>query len=104
VQNALERSLLLDFVLEQPGGIDYQIAENGKNLSGGQRQRVAIARALIRNKKVLLIDEGTSGLDIETQNAIENKILEDPELTVIMITHHLTEENQKNLDEVITIA
>lgn len=104
VQNALERSLLLDFALEQPGGVDYQIAENGKNLSGGQRQRVAIARALIRNKKVLLIDEGTSGLDIETQNAIENKILEDPELTVIMITHHLTEENQKNLDEVITIA
>ena len=104
VQDALERSLLLDFALEQPGGVDYQIAENGKNLSGGQRQRVAIARALIRNKKVLLIDEGTSGLDIETQNAIENKILQDPELTVIMITHHLTEENQKNLDEVITIS
>lgn len=103
LNDALVKSVLLDFTLEQPGGIDYQITENGKNLSGGQKQRIAIARALIRNKKLLFIDEGISGLDFETRNAIENKVLEDPKLTVIMVTHQLTEETKKNLDEVISL-
>ncbi|WP_029450712.1 ATP-binding cassette domain-containing protein [Clostridium algidicarnis] len=103
LNDVLVKSVLLDFTLGQPGGIDYQITENGKNLSGGQKQRIAIARALIRNKKLLFIDEGTSGLDFETRNAIENKVLEDPKLTVIMITHQLTEETKKNLDEVISL-
>ncbi|WMM27010.1 ABC transporter ATP-binding protein [Tissierella sp. MB52-C2] len=104
VQSALAKSVLLDFTLEQPNGKDYQLTENGKNLSGGQKQRIAIARAFIRNKKILFIDEGTSGLDSETRNAIENQILEDPKLTVIMVSHHLTEDIRKKLNGVVTIS
>ena len=59
---------------------------------GGQKQRVAIARALIQQMPILMLDEGTSALDLETAYDIEKTLLEIEELTVITITHKLSEE------------
>lgn len=63
------------------------IDENGANLSGGQRQRVAIARALYSNPDVLLMDEATSGLDLQTEVTIFSQLME-MNLTVIAVSHN----------------
>lgn len=104
MESVLKKTELYDFANQLPDKYNYIIKENGKNLSGGQKQRIAIARALIRKKKVLFIDEGTSSLDKQTANSIENNILNDQELTVLMISHHLSEEMKKKLDKVIQIG
>ena len=54
-----------------PEGLLYQVGENEANLSGGQKQRIAVARALIRNKPILILDEGTSAVDMQTAYDIE---------------------------------
>ena len=71
---------------------DTSVGENGKNLSGGQKQRIAVARALIHDRKILLVDEGTSALDQENALIIELALLNCPELTLIMIINNLKEE------------
>ena len=69
-------------------------------LSGGQKQRIAIARALIYNRSILLIDEGTSALDEKNAERIEKCLLENPRLTLILVSHHLTEARKRQFDEV----
>ncbi|WP_330949640.1 ABC transporter ATP-binding protein [Virgibacillus sp. MG-45] len=69
--------------------LDSILEENGRNLSGGQKQRIALARSFIQDKKVLLIDEGTSALDKKSAEFIEEMLRNDPSLTVIMVTHRL---------------
>lgn len=93
---------LLDLnILLEENGLDLILKENGKNLSGGQKQRIALARALIRNKKLLLLDEVTSSLDKENASLIENIVLNDKDLTVILISHNITEENKSKFDDII---
>lgn len=67
--------------------LDYSVGDDGRLLSGGQKQRITLARGLIRNKKIILIDEGTSAIDKQTALEIERRILEKDDVTVIMITH-----------------
>lgn len=90
------RKANIDFVQD----LDSPLEENGRNLSGGQKQRIALARSFIQDKKVLLIDEGTSALDKLSAELIENMLRQDPSLTVIMVTHRLTEENHQLFDQV----
>ncbi|WP_203180710.1 ATP-binding cassette domain-containing protein [Streptococcus mitis] len=96
-------------VLEQVGLIindcsdlflDYYVGDDGRLLSGGQKQRIALARGLIRDKKIVLIDEGTSAVDKKTSLEIERKILEQNDLTVIMITHTPHPELAHYFDEI----
>lgn len=82
-------------------GLDLILEENGKNLSGGQKQRIALARALIRNKPILLLDEVTSSLDKENASLIENMVLANKDLTIILISHNLSEENKERFDQII---
>ena len=75
-----------------------------KNLSVGQQERLSVARELMGTKPILVMDESTASVDKKTALAVEKNILENPDLTVIMITHHLYDETQNYLDEVIHLG
>lgn len=83
---------------------DYVLQENGKNLSGGQKQRIALARSIIETDKIVLLDESTANLDKSTALLLENSFLNEEDSTVIMVTHHLFEENKQKFDQVICLA
>lgn len=103
IWKALQDSALEKDLLSMPDGLDTIVGENGGNLSGGQKQRVAIARALIHNRSVLLVDEGTSALDGENAERIENHLLSRPDLTLILVSHHLSPEQKKRFSQVFTL-
>lgn len=86
IDSALQLSGMTEFIRGLPNGINTQILENGKNISGGQAQRIAIARAIIRNKSVILVDEGTTGLDSAMSEEIMNTIL-GLDAIVVVISH-----------------
>ena len=91
MQKALQDSALAGDLAHMPLGLDTPVGEEGSALSGGQQQRVAIARALIHDRSILLVDEGTSALDQRNADIVEKSLLANPELTLILVSHHLTE-------------
>jgi ATP-binding cassette subfamily B protein len=62
------------FIMELPNGYDTHIEHRGINLSGGQRQRIAIARALLTHPKILILDDSTSSVDVETEGKIQTSL------------------------------
>lgn len=103
MEKALARSALLQDMSYFEKGLDTAVGENGKYLSGGQKQRIAIARALIHKRSILIVDEGTSALDQGNAEAIEDALLEDPDLTLILVTHHLREEKKQYYTDIYHI-
>lgn len=99
----IQEAALEDIIEKLPNGLDTDIGEAGRLLSGGQRQRIALARGLIRGKRIILIDEGTSSLDASSALRIEENLVNNPKLTVIMITHQLRDKIEKKLDGVLTL-
>jgi ATP-binding cassette subfamily C protein len=88
VKGALRMAGILDFVMKMPQGLESTVGERGGKLSGGQRQRIAIARALVHKPALLILDEATSGLDIETEaNIVETLCKLKGELTILAISH-----------------
>jgi ATP-binding cassette, subfamily B, bacterial len=67
---ALTRAGLIEFVEAQDSGLDTPVGENGRNLSGGQRQRLSLALLFLQNPQLIIIDEGTSAVDSETERHI----------------------------------
>lgn len=100
MEKALRDSALAGDLASMPDGLDTLVGEEGSNLSGGQKQRVAIARALIHECDILLVDEGTSALDQKNADIVEKSLLANPELTLILISHHLSPERKAQFDDV----
>jgi ABC-type multidrug transport system fused ATPase/permease subunit len=98
---ALSLSGVDKFLSQTECGINSLVGEDGANLSGGQRQRIAVARALIEKKPILILDEGTNAVDIQTAYDIEHALLEVDDLTMITITHNLRPELLRRYDAVL---
>lgn len=79
------------FIIQLPDGYDTKLDENGGNLSGGERQRIAIARAVLNNPKLLILDEATAALDIDTESAIQQALQRITRgRTTVVIAHRLS--------------
>ncbi|MCR8645656.1 ABC transporter ATP-binding protein/permease [Paenibacillus sp. N1-5-1-14] len=94
--------LIHDFFVSLPEGYDTVIGERGVTLSGGQRQRLALARAVLRNTEVLILDEATSSLDMETERQVQANLdrLREGRMTII-IAHRLS--TIQNADHIVVL-
>jgi ABC-type multidrug transport system fused ATPase/permease subunit len=91
INRAIEQSGLQDYIENSPLGLNMVVGERGAKLSGGQRQRLGIARALVTSPKLLILDEATSSLDGQSENAISTAIRSlKGSVTLIMIAHRLS--------------
>jgi len=91
-----------EFIMEMPEGYDTVIGERGLKLSGGQKQRLSIARAVLRNTPILILDEATAAVDVETEAKIQQAIQELTEnRTIIVVAHRLS--TVKKADTILVI-
>lgn len=89
VRSCLECAQVWDDIVEMPEGIDTMIGERGTCISGGQRQRIALARALYKDFELLIMDEATAALDMETEKAVIDSIKQvKMNKTLLIVTHH----------------
>lgn len=91
ILEASKDSCSLDFIKEMPKGYETEVGERGLGLSGGQKQRLSIARALVRNSPILILDDATSALDMETEfNVLKNLSKREHRATTFIIAHRIS--------------
>jgi len=85
---AAKKAYAHDFISTFPEKYDTIVGQNGQRLSGGQRQRIALARAILRNTEILILDEATSQIDVDSERLIHDTLSTlGRDRTMIMITH-----------------
>ena len=90
------------FINQFPDGLNSKIGEKNNKISGGQAQRIGIARALAKKPSILILDEATNALDLDTEKEIMNGIKKlKNELTIILISHD--DNTLKVCDEIIDL-
>ena len=97
IMEAMENAKLNDFVISLPKGLDTYIGDGGAFLSGGQKQRLGVARALLTKPKLLVLDEATNAMDLDTETEfflILQKLQK--EVTILMIAHGTSAASNSN--------
>ena len=102
IENALKTANLYDFVETLPKGLNTKVGEDGNLLSGGQKQRLALARTILGNRDMIIFDEATSNIDMESEEKIWRSIYKlSKEKTILVISHRLA--NVKNADKIYVL-
>ncbi|MGL4773866.1 MAG: ABC transporter ATP-binding protein, partial [Clostridium sp.] len=102
ILEALEKARLKEFVDSLPLGVLTDVGQAGSALSGGQKQRLALARVILSNREMIIFDEATSNIDVESEESIWEAIYElSKEKTVLVISHRLA--NVKNAKEIYVL-
>ncbi|MFD2043949.1 ABC transporter ATP-binding protein [Ornithinibacillus salinisoli] len=100
--DAAKRAQAHDFIMEMPKGYDTLLGERGMGLSGGQKQRIAIARAICINPSILVLDDATSAVDMETEFKIQKALKEVMKgRTSFIIAHRIS--SLKHADEILVL-
>ena len=91
-----------DFIQDLPEGYDTIVGERGVGLSGGQRQRIALARAILKDPSILILDDTTSSLDMETENRIQQTLKSiQKNKTCFIIAHRIS--SVKDADQILVM-
>jgi subfamily B ATP-binding cassette protein MsbA len=91
ISEAARRAQAEDFILRLPQGFDTPLGDRGMRLSGGQRQRIALARAILRRPDILILDEATNALDVQSERLISDALAEfGAGRTIVAIAHRLS--------------
>ena len=101
VKNAIKSAHAKEFVEKITDSYDAVIGERGIGLSGGQKQRLSIARALAKKADLLILDDSTSALDMETEAAIQEELRKKRDMSKIIIGHRIS--SVKDADEIIVL-
>ena len=102
VIDAAKRAQAHEFILEMPEGYDTLLGERGMGLSGGQKQRIAIARAILIDPAILVLDDATSAVDMETEFQIQKALQEVMKgRTTFIIAHRIS--SLKHADEILVL-
>lgn len=101
IKSALAVSHSAEFVDKLNEGSDTIIGERGVGLSGGQKQRLSIARALAKDSRILILDDSTSALDMETEYEIQQELADKKDMSKIIIAHRIS--SVRNADEIIIL-
>lgn len=101
MDEAIARAHLGALIRER--GEDYLCGENGSGLSGGEKQRISIARSLLKKSSVLLADEVTAALDVQTAHRVSSDILDLQGITRIVVTHTLEESLLRRYDKIFVL-
>lgn len=100
--DAAKRAQAHDFIMELPEGYDTMLGERGMGLSGGQKQRIAIARAICVDPSILILDDATSAVDMQTEFQIQKALKEVMKnRTTFIIAHRIS--SLKHADEIIVL-
>ena len=102
IEEAARAANIHDDIMAMPDGYETQVGERGLRLSGGQKQRVAIARAILRHSPIIILDEATASVDVETERQIQKAIAGIAgSRTIIAIAHRLS--TIRNADQILVI-